>query len=112
MIDVEKKRARNREYSRAWGARNREKQRESVRTSRMRTLLAKFNPSRPMPEHCELCGCAQTDRRKKELCLDHAHGTTLFRGWLCSNCNAGIGLLKDNPVLLERAADYVRFGGL
>lgn len=33
------------------------------------------------------------------------------RGWLCQMCNAGLGALGDNPVLLERAASYMRERG-
>lgn len=61
-------------------------------------------------EHCELCGGMNLNGRA--LSLDHCHVTGVFRGWLCSNCNTAIGLLQDNPVLLERAADYVRFMGI
>lgn len=66
--------------------------------------------TRPEPKHCELCGGVTSDGRA--MSLDHCHVTGVFRGWLCSNCNTAIGLMKDNPVLLERAADYVRFMGV
>lgn len=31
-----------------------------------------------------------------------------IRGLLCSNCNQGLGRFRDNPDLLNRAADYLR----
>lgn len=42
---------------------------------------------------------------------DHDHQTGVFRGWLCDPCNRGLGFLRENPVVLARAADWVRFGG-
>lgn len=41
------------------------------------------------------------------LVLDHDHATGAFRGWLCSNCNAGLGFYKDSPERLRAAADYL-----
>jgi hypothetical protein len=30
-----------------------------------------------------------------------------FRGYICSSCNAGIGLLHDDPEVLSRAVIYL-----
>lgn len=43
--------------------------------------------------------------------IDHDHKTGQVRGLLCQPCNAGIGLLQDNPELVLIAADYVERGG-
>jgi|SRR6185436_1659303 len=43
-----------------------------------------------------------------KLCYDHDHETGEFRGWLCSNCNNGIGHFKDSPERCEAAAAYLR----
>lgn len=40
--------------------------------------------------------------------LDHCHITGKIRGFLCSNCNTGLGLFKDNINLLESAIKYLR----
>ena len=53
-------------------------------------------------------GTARRNPDVETLCGDHCHISNIFRGWLCDRCNVGI----DNPVLMEKAADYVRFGGL
>lgn len=45
--------------------------------------------------------------KKMRLAVDHCHDTGAVRGLLCANCNRGIGLLKDNPEWLRRAADYI-----
>ena len=43
----------------------------------------------------------------RSLCVDHSHVTGDVRGLLCSNCNRGIGLLKDSPELLRNAFHYL-----
>ena len=42
------------------------------------------------------------------LVTDHDHDWGHFRGLLCNNCNTAIGLLKDNPVVVQNAANYLR----
>lgn len=44
-----------------------------------------------------------------DLSVDHCHETQLNRGLLCRNCNTALGMLKDNPKLLRKAADYIEF---
>lgn len=41
------------------------------------------------------------------LFIDHNHKTMKFRGLICSNCNTGIGLLRDDPKTIIRAAQYL-----
>ena len=55
----------------------------------------------PLDSKCECCGDVTN------LCLDHDHVTEKFRGWLCLNCNHGLGKFKDNPETLIRAAEYL-----
>ncbi|XVQ07746.1 endonuclease domain-containing protein [Spirillospora sp. CA-255316] len=40
--------------------------------------------------------------------VDHDHVTGVVRGMLCDGCNSGMGQLRDDPVALRRAADYVQ----
>lgn len=40
--------------------------------------------------------------------VDHDHNDGKIRGLLCQDCNTALGLLKDNPNLMEKAASYVR----
>ncbi|MFJ8362554.1 endonuclease VII domain-containing protein [Streptomyces sp. NPDC093984] len=39
--------------------------------------------------------------------VDHCHETGRVRGVLCFNCNFGLGLLRDDPEAMNRAADYL-----
>ena len=43
----------------------------------------------------------------KKLQLDHLHGTAIFRGWLCRNCNTAMGNLGDTLEGMLQAAIYL-----
>lgn len=45
------------------------------------------------------------------LYVDHCHNSGKIRGLLCSQCNSGLGMLKDSSVLVKRALDYLRIYG-
>ncbi len=52
---------------------------------------------------CKLCG----ETPRGPLHADHSHQSGEKRGLLCVRCNTGLGLFRDNPVLLARAVQYV-----
>jgi len=54
---------------------------------------------------CDICGL-----QRGRLCLDHDHDTHEKRGFLCAGCNKGIGMLQDDPEILEKALEYLRRG--
>lgn len=56
----------------------------------------------PNNDGCELC------QKKESLVWDHDHDTGKFRGWLCKQCNLGLGLFKDDPNRLLKAVDYLK----
>lgn len=50
---------------------------------------------------CAIC------RQRVSLHIDHDHVTGAVRGLLCSTCNTGLGMFRDDPVALRRAALYL-----
>ena len=54
---------------------------------------------------CAICGEAEDTGRL--LAVDHDHETGLVRGLLCTRCNTGLGLFRDNPDLLDAAREYL-----
>jgi len=56
----------------------------------------------PKPERCQRC-----HKKTKNLQVDHIHGSTAFRGWLCTDCNSGMGKLGDDLPGMLQAAIYL-----
>jgi hypothetical protein len=56
---------------------------------------------------CGICGCALGSGRFTKLCIDHNHKTGTVRGLLCDGCNTGIGFMKESPIRLRLAAEYL-----
>ena len=50
---------------------------------------------------CVICGS------QEKLVVDHDHKTGNIRGLLCNHCNRGLGHFRDDPMLLEFAAQYL-----
>lgn len=52
-------------------------------------------------KQCVICGS------EERLVVDHDHKTGKIRGMLCNHCNRGLGHFRDDPTLLEFAAQYL-----
>jgi hypothetical protein len=60
---------------------------------------------------CAICLQPETQKRAgklKALSVDHSHITGAIRGLLCSDCNTGIGKLKDSTEILMNAVEYLK----
>ena len=57
---------------------------------------------------CKICSAPIT---LENSAIDHNHDTGEFRGVLCRNCNRALGLFKDNPEILKKAAIYLETEG-
>ena len=84
----------------------------SRESSRQRLKRHGINPDEfVMPTHCDICG-----RDGETLAVDHDHECCsgkyscgrCIRGFLCNNCNNGLGRFRDDPALLESAIKYLR----
>jgi len=64
---------------------------------RLRTDYAEIRP-----DHCMLC-----ETKSDKLELDHCHGTEIVRGFICKNCNTGLGKFNDDSQLLIKAIEYL-----
>ena len=61
---------------------------------------------------CKICNTqmevfSSSEDKRQTFCVDHNHDTGKVRGLLCSDCNRGIGFLKDNSEILRKAAEYL-----
>jgi hypothetical protein len=59
-------------------------------------------PTKPNPGKCEVPSCT-----RKATDADHNHTTGKFRGWICGQCNRGLGLFKDDVEHLRGAIKYL-----
>lgn len=50
---------------------------------------------------CKIC------KKKEKLVVDHNHKSDAVRGLLCSLCNQGLGLFKENKKSLKNAVIYL-----
>ena len=79
-------------------------------------LLKRLKNIHPYPNEDYTCPICERDieeiaskgqKKLQSWVLDHCHGTELFRGWLCGNCNTGLGAFKDKINRVKRATEYL-----
>jgi hypothetical protein len=63
---------------------------------------------------CAVCGAKTPGMRHyskngriEKFRVDHCHATGRVRGLLCNSCNRAIGLIRDDPEIASRIADYL-----
>lgn len=55
--------------------------------------------------------CAICKQSGPRLAVDHDHETGAIRALLCKGCNVALGSMRDNPELMNAAAEYLRKHG-
>jgi Recombination endonuclease VII len=94
----------------AWRVRNRDRRNEQMREIHLRNKFGltfeEYDTILELQDGvCALCECPPTPGIS--LHVDHDHGTGEIRGLLCMRCNNALGLFREDPNLLKRAARYV-----
>jgi hypothetical protein len=56
---------------------------------------------------CATCGGPPGGSRVF-FCVDHNHKTGRVRGLLCKDCNLALGIVEEDPIVLELLAQYIR----
>ena len=73
--------------------------------ARLRAAFKREHPV-PPPGICPMCL-----KHTEVWHIDHCHTTDEARGYICTNCNLGLGHFDDDISFLERAVAWLRSGG-
>ena len=65
-----------------------------------RMKIKKTSPKKSLK--CDLC------EKECKTVMDHCHTKLTFRGWLCNDCNTGLGMFYDNISTLQSAVLYLQ----
>lgn len=57
---------------------------------------------------CAICGDIKPGSFQKHFAVDHDLNSGKTRGLLCFSCNTGIGGLRDDVLLVEKALSYLK----
>lgn len=110
------------ETDRDWTARKwAEKKQRIPDFEHKRDVLRRFNITasqyadidKEQGHRCAICRKPETAIHKstgrvKRLAVDHCHAKNTLRALLCWRCNATLGKVNDDPLLLEAMASYLR----
>jgi len=80
--------------------RNLRKRKYNVSSDEYKAMLEEQN------RRCAICDVHQ-DACTKGFAVDHDHTSHTIRQLLCHHCNVAIGLLKDSPIIVQKALRYL-----
>jgi hypothetical protein len=120
----------DRQKSRDYGAKHREKKAEQARVWRINNpdkiksysrsqVLRKHNLTEAQYEQmfadqgccCVTCGSKENGTRWYNFAIDHDHVTGVVRGLLCFSCNTTLGKVNDSIQILQNLIDYLKKHG-
>lgn len=98
----------NREYQRLWAAKQRAENADRLKGYNLRKdygigLEVYKTKLINQQGRCKIC-----NEIMERPCIDHDHETDTVRDLLCNSCNSGLGFFKDNPTVVQSAADYLK----
>jgi hypothetical protein len=95
-----------------WRAENREHLREFTRKQyyRLKYGMTQEERDQMLADQGGCCKICQSDDpgSKRGWHIDHCHDKGHVRGILCQRCNHALGLVKDDPKILERMIAYLK----
>jgi hypothetical protein len=65
----------------------------------------KYYEKKPKELFCPTCGDTVTGSHN--IVLDHNHTTGQIRGYICDNCNTGMGRAKDDVKILHKWIEWL-----
>jgi hypothetical protein len=87
---------------------------KAMRARKRRGIAESDLPPPLVPGHCDFCGKPFKCSKQTHWDHDHVledlgfHPLETHRGWLCSVCNSGLGLLGDTPQAIYKALNYLQ----
>ncbi len=105
--------------AREWRARNpgfeRARYQRDKRLTRERHLVRKYGVTladydamlQAQDGKCAICLSPESAQFKGVFHVDHCHATGAVRGLLCRGCNHMLGVVGDDPAVLQRAIAYL-----
>jgi len=104
---AEKNKEKIKRYNKAKYRRNPEYYKELNLQRNFKLIIDQYNKLlEDQNSKCAICG--RDNNVKKALAVDHNHKTGKIRGLLCHNCNIGLGVFNDNPLILIKVVKYLR----
>ena len=95
-------------YSRGWYENNQKVKRDYHLKSTYGITLDQYDEM--LEKQKGVCSiCHEECSTGRNLSVDHCHASGRVRDLLCGNCNKALGLFRDSPELLSRAAEYLAF---
>lgn len=94
--------------SKEWYHSNKDRVKNTILIRQFGITLSRYNEmAEAQNGKCAICDTLP-DSQSQILNVDHCHKSGKVRSLLCRGCNVGLGNLKDDPILLEKAATYIR----
>lgn len=93
------------EYARKWRKENSDKVKNNDLQRRHGITLKEYQQL--LENQDGVCAICKRLCEHFSLAVDHDHSTGTVRGLLCSLCNRGIGLFRDDVSILQEAIEYL-----